>query len=732
MSGKRRRPALAPIRGLATAAALVCASCAPREQIVIPRYTTTRPSPSGGLRAGAGKREITPLPGFPMGGHSLGGRLSRGRWLPLYARAFYFQDAAGGSLLMISCDLFAIPAGLQEKVAALVNARHPDVSVKNLILAATHTHQGPGNFLSSPFYNGFASPMPGFDRSLFDALAESIAGAADAAIRNAGAPGRVRIRLTRASVHALIDGRRIPGFVRNRAVAAFERNAPEDRCAVLFPGVPFDACPCRADPDPCPPSTTRKRAFGDPVDVIRVERTDASGDHAVGALVFFGIHPTAIADHAAVYSSDFIGLAMRSLEESQPDGFVAGFFNGADGDVSPDWGRQDADDVRRIGATFAAAADAATVPVAELDDAATIRVHRTAPKQRKFCEGYRPLMGVAAVGGAEDGRFVSFDLGWRSPRRLGRPYKKRSIFSRLGFWRLSAPSQRFKQPGLDYSTDDLVSLTAILAPAGDYPERVPLTVVRFGPVTLLAVPFEMTTVAAMHVRRALGSVVGEPVVLIGLANEYFSYVTSKAEFEEQDYEGASTLFGEDSERCIAELARNGARLLGPLVSETVAEDRFDAGPPPLFDMRFGPGFWGANPYDSDASLESVFAGGSPDAWPRFEWTSDDPGRASVYQTSGGRFVPVENDDGGRMLLELVDGRPDADPRALTRRWNEIWFPPASAAPAASIFVVRRTPASPPTCSTPFVPNDPARDPGSPPLGTGPCPPEIPRLPDRSE
>src|SRR5690348_14628961 len=96
---------------------LLLAGCA-GVRIQVPRYDVAPPAPAARFLAGAAKVDITPPPGYPMGGHSIGGRVARGYWTRLYARAFYFQDAAGHRLVLVSCDLFAIPAGLHAMLAA--------------------------------------------------------------------------------------------------------------------------------------------------------------------------------------------------------------------------------------------------------------------------------------------------------------------------------------------------------------------------------------------------------------------------------------------------------------------------------------------------------------------------------------------------------------------------------------------------------------------------------------
>src|SRR5271157_2822103 len=156
--------------------AMSLAGCAPY-RISIPAYPLHPAAPAPDhFTAGAGKTEITPPPGFPLGGHGPGGRVARGYWTRLYARSFYFDDGRGHRLALVSAELFAIPAGLHAKVLAAVNRRQR-LRPEDLVLAATHTHHGPANFASAEIYNSFAGPLPHFDPALLDFLADRIAGA---------------------------------------------------------------------------------------------------------------------------------------------------------------------------------------------------------------------------------------------------------------------------------------------------------------------------------------------------------------------------------------------------------------------------------------------------------------------------------------------------------------------------------------------------------------------------
>src|SRR5215468_4522983 len=97
----RRRPLV--FIGVWSAAVVMMAGCASRH-IGVPAYRTQPAGPGAGFIAGAARVDITPAAGAPMGGHSLGGRVSQGRWGRLFARAFYLRDAEGHSAALVSVD----------------------------------------------------------------------------------------------------------------------------------------------------------------------------------------------------------------------------------------------------------------------------------------------------------------------------------------------------------------------------------------------------------------------------------------------------------------------------------------------------------------------------------------------------------------------------------------------------------------------------------------------------
>lgn len=711
--------------------------------ISVPAYKW---QPATGNRpiVGAAHVDITPPAGYPMGGHSLGGRFSRGRWGRLYARAFYLRDDEGHSVALVSADLFAIPSGLQEAVAAAVNlgelspscagpvkvlcegkpCRHTDIARGNLLLAATHTHQSPGNFMSSSFYSAFASQYPGFACEQFDFLAHGIAEAVRLAIDDAES------HASEAASLLWLRTKPVEGIVRSRAIPALFRDRPADLNKLLALGPPSVDCRSDGHSEAC----LRDAAVDSRVTVLSVRRGSGTSAKPIGALVFFATHPTALSDHVTVNSPDLAGVAMSVLEKEEAAkgnaGFVAGFFNGAEGDVSPRWGRQDAEDAVVLGTRLAEAVKSA-VPMFP-EEAPRVEAKRAAVRKSSFCKGARPFFGIATLGGAEDGRSFAFDLGWRSPNRSTHEPRSRSFLSRLWnhlFYIGSGKGQDPKQPALDVKGLPGFGLTDIVAPAGGFPREVPASLFRIGRVRLAAVPFEMTSLAGLAFKEKLGN--PDETLVVGLANEYISYLTTPEEYREQDYEGASTLYGADSLNCLEDLMD----LVDAAKPEReVQSRRFDTGPADFAAARPGPDFWGRNGIYRDATLQAPFLSETPLARPlvRFEWKDEDPDEGVVLLTRNSSGWATETEDDFRLLVELVDGcvwsRGERQldrrgpPLCETKRWSVTWLGKQSRnIPARYQFLVRLR-GNRKKCSEEFMSDTMVSGAG---LGEAPCPPALP-------
>src|SRR5262245_60038085 len=130
-----------------------------------------------GLRVGSAKVDITPMPGFSMAGHGVAGKTSRGYWTRLYARVIYLEGDDSDSVVLVVCSLVGIPGGLADRVAEIVRTTEggQHIGRDQIVISATHTHHGPGNFFTAELYNAFAAKYAGFDQRLLEFFAQRIA-----------------------------------------------------------------------------------------------------------------------------------------------------------------------------------------------------------------------------------------------------------------------------------------------------------------------------------------------------------------------------------------------------------------------------------------------------------------------------------------------------------------------------------------------------------------------------
>lgn len=656
--------------------------------------------------AGAGKSEITPLPGIPLGGHGPEGRVARGYWTRLYARAFYFQDPQNHALALVTCDLYAVPAGLRAKVLELVN-RSERLAPDDLIISANHTHHGPANFASAELYNAFAGPLPNFDLELFNFLADKISEAVVAAIRDAHAHSaeQQELRLYQGSA---------AGLQRNRAIAPFFANPENVRQPILAASRQAGAhCPDNSTEN-CP----RYFAVDPSLNILQILRAGVPR----ALLIFYAVHPTAMTHDAELYSSDLAGVAMIELEKQRAP--IAGFFNGAEGDVSPDWEFQDRDDVVSLARKLAGTAG-------ELLDQQRFRSGagltldvrwRRVPRDWHDASGQgfarKPMGGAATLGGAEDGYTIFYKYGWRAEARKPAPSGEHLNKEPA----LDGPLAGFLE-SLDHNT--LAKTVRVIKPTHFlslkmYPKEVPVATARFGSLFSLAtVPVEATTAVGRSIREQV-----QVTAVIGLANEYFSYTTTAAEYNLQQYEAASTLLGPHEAETLVKLLGSVEASAAP---PTVAAQTFRAGP--RRKNAFGPEtLLVRRPrHMVDEDLEPLIPRRLrrlESRIPRFEWTEDKKAdwltaarSVAIYTKAAGAdtWLELENDRGVDFLTVLADGR------TAQRRYAALWIPPQDPPAGGEYFFRVHTAADQLVCSQPFHLADlPAKAP-VPPVPPADCP-----------
>jgi len=509
-------PAPGAIMLFALLVLMLCSSCTPAPTALIHgKLRAIKPSePRNMLYAGAAKVDITPPPGFPMGGHSFIGQISRGQWLRLKARSLYIEAPNGSKLALISTDLWSMPAGLADRVTDIVaNSANESCRLerRQMIFSATHTHQSPGNFSSSPLYNQFGGPEKGFDRNLFDFLANQLA---DVVLASCNTAESAKLYFGDAQVEKL---------VRNRSIEAFLQNEKSQVSEILegSNSLPTDSLPPIYSPNPI----SAYHAVDPMLQTLWIKSTKEPS-HVIGIGAFFAVHPTTLSHEAAIYSSDMFGVAATVAEQklgliSGGSAPVVAIFNGAEGDVSAAWISQTRNETLRLGKKLGDAILNTENKSIQINADIKVRFSReqlagAKVGKDKFTEK-KLTGGPGALAGAEDGptktrdNFIGCHEGAPDP------------LCRVVFWAAKYYMRCFSPP-----------------------TEAPLGVYTLGPIVLATLPGEFTTMMGRRIRNELASqlkVSKEKVILLGLSNEYVSYFTTPEEYKAGQYEGGSTLYG---------------------------------------------------------------------------------------------------------------------------------------------------------------------------------------------
>jgi len=233
-------------------------------------------SPAFAMEAGAATVDITPPLGTPLNGY--GDRLGRGATSvrdPLTARCLYLSDGET-NLFFVTTDLCVVNRELREAVLQVAPTIVPP---ENIILTATHNHNGTGGMIEPVIFRTVSGP---FNPEILDFTAERIARAMEIAFEN-----------------------------RERATVAWGTTRQD----VLSANRRFDDGPI--DPQ---------------IGVIKVEDADGNPISIIGN---FAAHPTTVpSEDRYAISADYCGFYYNHLEELAGEKCVAMFINGAEGNQS--------------------------------------------------------------------------------------------------------------------------------------------------------------------------------------------------------------------------------------------------------------------------------------------------------------------------------------------------------------------------------------------------------------
>jgi neutral ceramidase len=595
------------------------------------------------LLVGRGLSDITgEAGGCGMLGYGKADQQTEGIHTRQRTRAFVIAEGESGPrLLLVVNDLPLVFDSVHQEVLRRLHSRYGDTySAANTMITATHTHCAPGGYSHHLLYN---TTTKGFRPKTFSALVDGIL---EAVVRAHADLAPSRLVLTHGELHNASV---------NRSRVAFDRNPADERA--FFP-------------DAIDPQTT----------LLRIEREGRT----VGAINWFATHNTSMTNRNRLISSDNKGYAGYYWERvvegvdylsnvDSPPPFIGAFAQTNAGDMSPNLNlhpgsgptEDEFENTRIIGrrqydaASALAAHDGVEVRgplnarLVYVDLAhVTVRPSFTGDGLMHSTSG--PAGGSASFAGAwVDGPgFPGFREGrnrwWDWPSTLA--------------YRLSPSLTDSQAPkGIVLPGGLLNRALPVVA------QRVPVQLLRIGPLYLIGIPGEVTITAGLRLRRTVAGIVGadlHDVLVAGYSNGYIHYVTTPEEYDAQQYEGGSTLFGrwelpalQQTAAVLALAMRRGSILLegNPTadLSHRVkrhyeeSKKRPDAAPPGMSfgDVVVAP----RRTYAVSQRVTVTFVGAHPDN--------------ELHR--GGTYLEVQRSEGGGWVTVRDDG--DWDTRFVWKR-----------------------------------------------------------------
>ncbi|WP_224248071.1 neutral/alkaline ceramidase [Hyalangium gracile] len=493
------------------------------------------------FQVGSGIYDITgPAAELGMMGYAMIDQKTAGIHQRLRARAFVLASPCNGKrLVFVSADLGQIFQGVKQQVVERLQARYGAMySDANVMLSATHTHSGPGGFSHYALYN---LTILGYDKQNFEAVVDGIVQAVVRAHTNL-APGSIRVTsgdLLNASI--------------NRSPEQYLYNPAPERSQYGY-------------------DTDKKMTL------LRLQGSDGT---EVGTINWFAVHATSMGNDNLLISGDNKGYASYLFEKAKGTNYLAGktfvaaFAQSNEGDVTPNifggtngGGANDFESVELSGGKQYTLAKslydgASTLLTGAVDyrhthvkmDAVQVAPQYAGGTARTTCTA---AIGISMLAGAEDGP------GFGSEGNTCAQVE--NLWNAFTCAVTTTPCQSEKPVVLEMGS---------MTPYPWTPEVLPLQVATVGNLALVAVPFEMTTMAGRRLRQAvlnqLAPIGVNQVVIAGLSNAYAGYLVTREEYTKQDYEGASTHFGpwtlaavqQESEKLAAALRDDASVPAGP-------------------------------------------------------------------------------------------------------------------------------------------------------------------------
>lgn len=510
---------------------------------------------------GVGRADITgPVVEINMMGYADTSQSGTGLRQRLYCRAFIVAqpDPPHNPIVYLVLDTqsgdTAIRHGILEKLKEL-GQDYAEYNEQTIAVTGTHSHSGPGAWLN---YLLPQITSKGFDKGSYEAIITGSVRAIQRAHNNLR-PGNLYIGTSH-----------FPGISVNRSPYAYLQNPVEERSRYT------------TDTD---------------IDMTLLKFEDAVEGRPMGILTWIPVHGTSLYQNNTLITGDNKGVAAYLVEESMRSdnpNFVAGFSQANVGDTSPnvlgafcedtglpcrfndstcegrtqgchgrgpffqvqDQGTRSCFEIgKRQSDAAKAILDGSDLKKIELSTISSFHTYAnfssylfaspfdsaTTLQTCSAALGYGFAGGTTDGPGAFDFRQGTNDTDDDSPA-LKNPLWKVA----RGF--VHPPSD--EQMACQSPKPILLDVGAATSPYAWSPNIVDIQTMRIGPLLIIVVPGEATTMSGRRWREAVASYakdmldIDEPMVVLGgPANTYGHYIATEEEYSVQRYEGASTLYG---------------------------------------------------------------------------------------------------------------------------------------------------------------------------------------------
>ncbi len=450
----------------------------------------------------------------------------------LFARAFIVCDKTSDKrVVILSADLWSCTQAVKMEVVKRLESIYGNdlYSIENVLISGTHTHSGPGGYSYYALYN---LSILGFDKQNFECIVNGMVQAIKKAHDNL-APGKIFINM--GDIEDCGD---------NRSPQAYDNNPAEEKSR-------YNA-------------NTDKEML-----MIKFVKND---NKEVGCLNWYPIHPTNRGNKNRLITGDNKGYAEYQFEKEkgmdvqQKETFIAAFANSNCGDVSgnvkygvPDlvhdfthmqeFGLKQFNKAKEIynpaNKQLTGSVDYRHIHV----DMSKVQINGTTNRT------YPAALGASMFAGSTEDSKSEFGIteGIKATATGDYPLQDKNLILQA-ITIVSGLLTGFKVPGVldeemkkGHYPKPIVLAQGLTEPYPLSPEVLPLQIIRIGNLVLLGIPGEITTMAGRRLREMILKILSGSgisyLVLATYANAYSGYITTKEEYDTQNYEGASTHFG---------------------------------------------------------------------------------------------------------------------------------------------------------------------------------------------